>query len=503
MPTATKRTLLKTHEDFRPTLWAQYLALYDGGSALRESPHLDKLVPRNPAEHSKHYAARVERLLYVNYAAYILNQHVVTLFEDPLSVVRDPPTRSEAFYDAWLVDASAPGGDATSWASTLQQQLLGALVCRLAWTRVSLPTPTVDGATATRTQQEQAGDIHAFATPCPAQMVTRWHATPDGRVEWLVVHSVDDGAEQFVRNGEDVLQWELWTADTVSTWRVDARIFEKSDETATFSGTDRPNPYGRIPFVRLEVPRALWAMDQMSSLVIELLNKHSALSWAEYRALFPQLVAYLQKEQVDVDGSPKGGSADQAQQVFSRPRGPGYGWAFYVGEKLEYVGPPTDSFEYCLKAIESRKVELARVLYALNLAADLSSGSQRRTSESKSLDIAASKPFLAYLGGKAREHTRQVLGLVAHLRGEEVGFTVSGLEHVQPLDISALVEQAVSVSALEIPSRTFQREHAGRVARAVLGRDADGEIVAAIDQELDEAFAHDVEMPNDATDGEE
>ena len=70
---------------------------------------------------------------------------------------------------------------------------------------------------------------------------------------------------------------------------------------------------------------------------------------------------------------------------------------------------------------------------------------------------------------------------------------------MQPLDLSQLVEQAVGVSAVEIPSATFKRLYANRVASAVL-EDVEPDDVKAIDEELAEAYAHDADIPGDIRD---
>jgi hypothetical protein len=495
MGRVTKRTLLQTHDDYRPDLWGKYRALYEGGATLMESPHLTELFPQHVGEHTKTYAARIGRAVYINYAAYIVNQHVVSLADDPVTVTQQPETRSADFYQAWLEDASAPGANRTPWPDMLQAQLISALTCRQAWTHVQLPDSGA-GDFESRAEQDRAGSLHAFATPFSGDMITQWHATDDGRLRWILVHSVDDGRDEFASDKPTMLTWEHWTDDIITTWTIDEEKFKRlGDDEEVPGGQTRPNPYGRVPFVRLAVPTALWMMDQLFSVARELFNKRSALSWAEYRALFPQLVGFLKHEKVQVDGGLEGGSADRAHALFGSPRGPGYAWAMFEGEELRYVGPETDSFEFCAKDIEQLKTEMARVLYALHLAADLSSGSQRRTAESKAMDIEASSPFVAYLGRIGREHTRQVLELAAHLRGEQVEFSVGGLEHVQPLDLSTLVEQAVGVSALEIPSPTFKRLYGMRVAGAVMEGDIEPEDVKAIDKELEEAYAHDDVMP--------
>ncbi len=492
MATATKRTLTSTHKTYQPTLWDCYTALYEGGSTLLQSDQLETLFPSHVEESPSVYAKRIERLVYANYAGLICSGHVVTLFGDPLQVEQKP--ESGDFYKDFLEDASAAGGVRTQWADMLRKQLTAAMVSQGAWTRVCLPS--VEGAPTSRAEQEDSGQLDAYATPYPAACVSNWHETDDGRLQWILLHTVEDGSDRF--GGGDtppVHVFEHWTDDAVTTWEIPDDVWQKAKDDQSFTGTERVNVFKRIPFVRMEFPPTLWLMDQLYTLARELLNKHSALAWAEYRALFPHLVVYVQNEQVDVDSGVKAGSAEKVGGILRSPKGPGYAWVLAVGEAVEWVAPPTEAFEFCMSAIEKRKVELARTVYALNVAADLSSGSQRRTAESKTLDIQSSKPFLQYLGREAREHTRRVLELVAHLRGEQVEFEVSGLEHVQPLDVKALIENAVGLAALELPSPTFKVEHGLKVARGVMGHEATDDMVKTIREELVEGYAHLDEVP--------
>lgn len=486
--TVSKKTLCATHPDYQGSRWEQYRSLHKGGSTLEDSRELERLFPRHTGESPQIYAERKKRMLYLNFAGFIVNQHASQLFTDPLKVEIEPDTRAD-FYQRFLEDASRRGGRQQPWPAMLMRQIIGMLVMQRAWTMLALPSS--DSPFRNRDEQERAGALDAFARPLDPFSVTDWETTDDGQILWLKRHVIEVNREDFGDDNKPVHVVEVWSATERVVWRIPDDKWRRAGEDEPFEGQRLPNTYGRVPVVCMEIDHDLWLMDQLSSVARELLNKHSALAWAEYRALFPFLLYKLKDEQVTVDGEQAGGSMNNATNVIKRPIGPGYGQVLWEGESAEWVSPPSDSFSYCLDALKTRKEDMARVLYAVNLAADLSSGSQRRTAESKQLDIAVSRPFLTVLGRMAREHTRQVLDHVAALRGDRgVTFTIRGLDAVQPLDIGDLVDRAVNLETIEIPSPTFQAQWKGKLARAALGHELTDDVAQKITTELENAYAH-------------
>ena len=115
------------------------------------------------------------------------------------------------------------------------------------------------------------------------------------------------------------------------------------------SGT---HTFGAVPLVPLELPDGLYALAKLANLALAHLRKRSGLSWMEFCAFYPQLVAYLGPE------TPTGGEIPSAAQqdpgrLTSQTFGNLRPVAFGDKDKLEYLSPGTDIITAAMADLEA------------------------------------------------------------------------------------------------------------------------------------------------------
>ncbi len=478
--------LTRRHPAYQVGYWRRLRAFHEGGRALLADDELmDEVFPRHAAERGEIYAERKRRAVYVNYAGFLCHQLRAHLFADPLTVTREPAQREAAFYEAFLADCSPRGGKRTAWETLLREQVTQAMVMQTAWTLVSLPA--TDGSYGSRAEEEAAGALQVYAVPVPAESVINWHDEGDGALQWALIYYTEKNRSSLDYDDQVTRHvYEYYTAESWARFVVEEGPDRKqpAPDDVIHAADGGAHTCGRVPLVRLQLPASQWVMDRLESVVRGGFNKENALYWAEYKALFSQLYEFRERDMPGIDEAI--GQNTSVKDIVSQPRGPGYAQIRYKGEDARYITPDTSAFTHARESLKDLRAEMSRVLHALSLSADVSLNALRRTAESKRMDLQPMTAFLGELGRMAREHTVDVLDLAARARGDHgMRFVAGGLEEFDPIAVGDLVEQALLVSQLDLPSSTFQRRYKGRVMRTVLGIDADEDTVQAIQRELE------------------
>ena len=494
MPAAIEYRHLKARNpEYDPKYWRDLVALYAGGETLlRNEETMKRLFPRHAQERGEIYRERAARAFYVNYAGSIIDHLVAGLFTDPVRVEVEPEGRESEFYESFYKDCSPPRGRKLSWNNLLRKQILTALQCRRAWTLIDLPDMGPEFQAANVAEQREAGALDAYAVPLEPDQVVNWEFAESGELLWVL--TLDETRRQLELGGDREMVTETYYYYTSTDWtRYVVKYSLKDDDMLRPTDTDVIAPesgphahtFGRVPIVLLDLDPRLWAMNRLESLARENFNKGSAESWAEYKALYAQLYEFLAPELAGVDGVVNEHQEDPARGV-NQPHGIGYAQIRGNLDKAEYIGPDTSAFAIAQKSLDRSKDEMHRVLYQMALATDNTAAALGRSADSKALDRSMVTVLLLALGAVIREHTEESYEMVAHGRGDEdLEFEVSGAEKFDPATVQSLVEQAMELEGVSIPSPTFQRRFKFSVARRVLGDEVSEDDLSQIRDELE------------------
>lgn len=469
------------HPEYNARLWAKCRAFYAGGEKLLADESLMKEVfPPHLQEESFVYDERCKRAYYIPYAGEIVDAIVAALFGGQVTMSSKP--EADEFYKDFHEDVSPPRGRKTSLNELLKQQLLTALLCRRAWTLVDLPDVPPDLEVDSFADEEQAGLLDAYACQVDPEMVLDWEETEDGELTWAVVlhrESRRDGIEECRDTVRE--EYTIYTAKDWKRYSIEFKTDKPPEDGAELAIMDEgPHSFGRVPLLRMDVSDGLWAMGKILPIAIAHFNLRNALSWAQYKSLFPVLASFLSEE------DPINPATEDSNRDVNQKYGQGRIVRFGAKDRLEYIGPETAPFAISMQDLSGLRDEMHRVLHHMALSVENSAAALQRSAESKQIDQAATAVILRALGQVVREHVVCVLDMVRAGRGDgEVAWAVEGMDKFNDQSVEAMVEQAETVDALHIPSATFQKRYAYQLARRLLGDNATEDDLEDIQDELE------------------
>lgn len=484
----TLRQLMATHPQYRGDRLRLLEALYKGGECLfGNDPILTSLFPTHRREEKQVYAERKRRAFYIPYAGEIIDHLVASLFQQPLSMVHADDSEPDDYYKELIADISPAGGDKCSLNDLLKQQILECFIKRQAYTLVDLPP---EGDYSNRAQQESAGALNAYAVPVCPESVLDWEEEPNGALAWVVVYS-----EAKRRPTPDVDRDSIertWTFYTPTDWRryqlAHKATETPSPETVVPLVAEGRHSFGAVPLIRMQFSEGLWAMSKLEGSAKELLNKVSALSWAQYQHLFQELYEYEYRGDDGTCGTPIGGAADATSPALTQTRGQGYVQIRDARSRAEFLGPSTDGFTHALAWIQSIRDEMHRVCHQMALSLDNNSAALRRSADSKAHDKASQSVILVAVGQIARMHAEMIFDLISTGRGEAdyAGtWKATGMDAYDAIDVDAAVARYVELSTVELHSKTAKVLLEMDLYRAALGENVGEDTYEKIEEELE------------------
>lgn len=459
-------------------------AMYRGGRTLFELACFDELFPRHRRERDEVYAERKRRAVYTPYAGEIIDHLVASIFQQPLTMERSDDASVDEYYKDIVDDISPPGGERCSLNALLKEQTLTAFIKKTAYTLVDLPRATTQ-AFSTRQDQELAGALNAYAVPLANESIIDWEEGSNRELHWVRIFDESMPCASPIAPRNKVLK--TWTIYTRDAWQ---RYALEHDRGGTVSPTDKAravdggvHTFGAVPIARLDLTDGLWAMEKLFGLSKEMLNKSSALSWAEYQSLFPQFYELLHAQNEStgvVVGSP------EAARAVDQPRGQGYVQIRDARDKPMFVGPDTSAFEHSGKSIASLRDEMHRVTHTMSLTLDNNAAALRRSADSKAHDRAEKCVIFNTVGQLVRDHARDIFDLISAVRGDVMPghWQPCGMDKFDATDVVGIITNAVDMATMDIPSKTHKVLTALAVSRAFHGEDLGEATFTKIEEEL-------------------
>lgn len=492
-PQTVKYVAFKSrHPSYDDKKWRVCRALYAGGDRLLgDTEVMAEIFPRHSVEPEDIYAERRKRAYYIPYAGEIIDAIVASLTSAPVSMTAEPEVagKDAEFYQYFYEDTSKPGGKKISLNQLLRDQILTALQCRTAWTLVDLPSPdrrlddVVMGYTSLA-DQLASGALDAYACPIAPENVCDWEENDSGELEWVLLRALEN-KRQGLTGSRDKIK-EIWTFYDRDGWaRYEIEYEEKNppaDDQDVAMVDSGKHTFRQVPVARLELPEGLAAMQKIQSIAIAHFNKRNALSWAELKSLFPVPVAYLEAADPMKPHSQDDSRAMQPHAV-NRMR------VMSEKDRLEYFSPDTAPFEFTALDLNNLRDEMHRVLHHMALSVDNSGAALQRSADSKAIDQAVAAVVLGALGVYVREHAIDIYKLLQVGRNDtgadERDWVPHGMDEFDDTTAGALIEQALNLEAVQIPSATFQIEYRYGIAKKLLGAKTSQETLNQIREELE------------------
>jgi hypothetical protein len=479
----------------RSDYWMRCRALYEGGSALLDDPAAVRaLFPRKPYEEDDVYRARLAHAAYVNYAGSIISGLVTKLFSERLTLSSDP--EADAWYTEFEANCAPPGSQVMTFNELLKRQMLTALVQRRAWSLVDWPAPTPGMPPAeTEAEEEERGQLGAWATPVAPENVYDWRADESGALVWALLGWREQ--ERFGLDGDRRTVVERWTYYTQTEWRKYRLEYDVAkppgDNTEVPLEASGSLSAGRVPLVALELPHGLYAMGVLEPLARAHFSASNDLGWACLRSQYPILVQRLESQSV-AGAQMSGGTAGHGVG----PQILGIGRYLTLGSNdiLEYVGPDTSAFALAAQRLDQLRDEMYRCVHKLAEAADNSSSSARRSGFSKELDADSETYYLRALGQLVSRHALELLALVGRGRGDpKVKWTTTGMQNYDVAGVTPILQRTQMWQTLGVKSPTAERLAQYLATKRMFGDDASAEVMDKVWADLERNVTEEEFMP--------
>ncbi len=502
MPTYKK--LNQKHPEWDGPYWRRCRALYAGGKKLlKDMEVLQDIFPPHLNEQPHVYAERCRRAYYIPYAGEVIDMITSALFSEDLKMESEP--EAEPWYEDWSGDVSPPGGQKQTLQEFLKEQVTTALLCKRSWTLIDLPTAedviadalrygkgVPDVVPTTLADQEKLGLLDAYAAPLDPDAVWDWECDRDGRLQWILVHYRSQ-ARSGIDGDRDTIV-ERWMYYTPTTWEKYELTYHRTrpptDAVEVPKVGEGTHSFGAVPVIRLELPDGLWAMGKIESIAVAHMNKRNALSWAQYKSLFPVLTHFAGPPDV------MNPITEDPDRVLNQAIGQGHITQLGDKDRLEYVGPDSGAYAIAAQDLNVLRDEMHRVVHQMAMSVDNSAAALQRSGESKQVDQESTAIVLREFGKIAREHAVQMHEMVQSGRQDKSisTWSVEGMDGYSDTSVDTMVTMAQSLEVISIPSATFQREWKVQLARRILGDSVDEEKLEDIRKELEETITNEMFM---------
>jgi hypothetical protein len=223
-------------------------------------------------------------------------------------------------------------------------------------------------------------------------------------------------------------------------------------------GEPVPHRFGRVPLVCLDLPPALHIAGRLRSPQLAHFRKTNALAWSLATSCYAMPVARV-------------GNPEEFKRHLS---GAGYELVLGREDSWEWEAPPTGHFAALDTEIKAEKDEIFRIAHQMALGVENNAAAVGRSAESKASDMESTRVVLVAFSRIVKETIEYALDLISRARGEDLIWSVEGLDDFAALDVDQFIENLGNLKGKvgAIPSRTFAVEANIRAAEALL-RDLD------------------------------
>lgn len=433
-------------------------------------------------EHEKRYDERCSATSFVGYFGQIVEQFASDLFAQPLSIMAaadsdNPNTPGESpdddFYSQFESDVDLRG---TKFVDMMRDVMTTAMVQRCAF--VCIDAPEKKGPLPQTRAEEDADETRIYAYEMSPRHVVDWREDDRGGFVWLIINK----QEQDRITPLDVRDA---VRETFTVWTMSDQGFaEWARYAITYPANKKPEEqdlvpledegtttFRRIPVIRLRLPKGLWVGNKVGPPQKEHWQRRSALIGAQNRSMMA--IPYV-KRGPEI-GAPGGAMPSATQEVEDRGRDPARAFnregfvELGADDALDYAEPKGHCYELVAKQLDELKDEIFRVAHQMAASVRPSAGSLGRSAASKQQDGKATALVLRALGQEARQMALTIYRTISDaLAQKDVIWTANGLDNYEVIDRESVLEEAISLEQVPIPSETFKITYFTQVAEKLV-----------------------------------
>jgi hypothetical protein len=451
----------REHRDLKQQrhTWHMYRDLYAGGNQFRQ--RAAHYLLRRQKEPLDVYGERLFRVFYENHIGSIIDWYSSTLFRRGASLQFESGDENAQQFLTQLADDCDLRG--MSLSEFFRQCLTDALIAGKS--HILLDFPRAQKPPANRAEEDAAGLSRAYLVRYQAEDLINWSFDERGEYEWVVLRQ--SVRRQPTVDSAEPIEETYWYYFDKSRYRTYKRV-ERTDHAAHIElvaeGAHALVLQHRVPLFTLEVSDGLWLMNKAAHLQLEHFNKSNALGWAITMGLFAMPVIYSEREWNQIVG--------ESYYIQLGPQ-----------DRFGWTEPDGKVYQIAAANLETLKQEIYRVCY-LSQASGEAQGGRAQSALSKQLDFTITQEILHAYGAAIKHCAKTILSAIIAARGDDVTFSICGLDEVDITDFGTELQQATALLQTGIESPTLKRLIFQRLAFKYLND---------IPQETKAKIAHEIE----------
>lgn len=489
-PTLTFGVLSQEHPEYDGKLYEKLRLLKCGGWEILK--HADMFLERMPAESKEFYEWRKHNASYVNYIGPLIGLLTGLLFAKPLSVDvpadadKDSPgekPKETSFWEEFGNDCDLSGKKFSAFAKCITQD---ALLYRRGLAKVDLPRRPDDVAINSLADEDKLNLRRVWVDHVPIEELINWKIDElasdavKGRMRFAWVkfrRKVVNDADPLADQSKYRFHFEVWRMlDGVAhfeVWRskeYDGKTKPRDDDEVELLTPLTATSFREIPFIQLDLGDELWLGNQAGPLAAEHYRDRSNLKGDMAKSLCE--IPYIQKG--PETGAVMGAFPSEIQQDPNRGDDPvsryrKAGWLeIGIEDKIGFAGPSGVAHQMAKALLDDLRDEIYRTAHAMSQSLANNSETVGRSGDSKREDREATQQILKAIAEKVRGWADVLWTCAAEARGEDIAWSVSGIDSFDREDRPLIVEEASLIMALNIPSKIFKSEYLSQVAVTVL-----------------------------------
>jgi peroxiredoxin family protein len=347
----------------------------------------------------------------------------------------------------------------------------------------------------TRADEKFFGEPLPYCYSIPVESILDWKYGEDGELEWVILHEIkqeratpDDVRDKkhsefkIWRREGDQVYWDLYKTepyDDNHPIKPDTEVPLVDSGTTTFL---------RIPIIFIEIPDGLWVGNKVGPGSLEHFQRRSTLVCAENRSLVTIPYVKLGPE-MTAPGDPMPSEASQdpsrGDDMLLKFQRDGF-LVLGSGDDIAYAEPKGKSYGIVSTQLTELKDEMFRVAHQMAASVSNRPSSLSRSGDSKEEDRRVEAIVLGAYADIMRPVAARIYETIAHARGDNVFWTVHGLDNFEKEDRGRLVTEATQMQVIGIPSVTFKKTYITQLAVKLIAG-APAETVEQIRREIADA----------------
>jgi hypothetical protein len=487
------KIIAQRHPAYSPGVWRELDDLYEGGYAIRGK---QQYLPRLVAEHDRDYESRLGAAGYINFLGETIGHFSGRLFENAVLVIpaadAGDTTTLGGYPDTvfWPDFANNADGAGTTFIDLLKAAFDGAALKGRALVAVDLPRLASAPANKAEETASQANRATAFVVPI--EQLINWRIAKNGTYEFAIFERCDDEQKDPLQvQGSKVYEWKIWTLeDGRARWDLYRSAVippgHSLDESKSVDWVDGgTTDFEIVPLFMLDFGSRLWLGNKIGTLCLEHYQRRSALVSAGNKSCVVIPTIFLGSEIptagagiASVQEDPSRGENPKKQ--FERK---GY-VVLGAGDRFEMMAHDAAPYKFSSSELTRLRDDIYRTVAHMGASADNSAGNARQSGDAKKQDKHPETKLLYAFAGKLIDFAIRVCDFIAAARGEDVIWTVHGLDDFEEVDRQVVILEAAGMSAVQIHSPTFKKAYELETAKKLLGP-LDASTVNTIQREID------------------